>query len=222
MDNLIQTSFIPKQVVTAKPPPVNSGGAIGLFSVLSFIVLLLSVLFAGGTYAYKMMLQNEIYSPCQEIGSSIQPNTDPSITGATIDRQCGLSESLTVERDRLQSSRLEQMAKLDYKMKKATAVLDRHLTMIPLFNLLSQYTLKTVRFTRLDIKDVSINLEGIASSYEDVAVQEKDLNNAKGIINPVFSDLNLNNRGDVTFKLSFQAAPSILKYSSFSLNNLTP
>ena len=75
----IQSSFIPKQVLTpdlrARKQPV------GLFLLLSVVVLIISVLFLGGVYAYKFKINDDINGAC--------PTDDPNDTNG-----CGLIASI--------------------------------------------------------------------------------------------------------------------------------
>ena len=213
MDNsTISTSFIPKQTITPKIEPARrEEGGVGLFTVLTFIILFLSLAMAGGSYAYKLYLVSHIYGPCQQT-SQIQPNTDSlGLTGET-DRKCGLYLSLEDMRRRLDSDRLARMERLDAKMKMATQVLNSHMSLVPLFDFLGTSTLKTVRFTKLATLNGEANLEGIASGYEDIAVESNVLNNMPEVSNVMFSDLNLDQKGNVVFKLKFKVDTARLKY----------
>ncbi len=216
MEPSLQTSFIPKQTMAPVKPAGQAqydpkSGGMGLFTLLSFIVLFLSLVAAGGTYGYKIYLQNILYGKCAET-SQLQSNSDSlGLTGET-EFKCGLYLSLVEWNRRLQDDRLVRMQRLDTKMKMATDVLNSHMSLVPLFDFLSNNTLKTVRFTKLSTLNGEVNLEGTASGYEDIAVQSNILNSMPEVSGALFSDLNVDQKNNVTFKLKFQVNPSRLKY----------
>lgn len=215
MEPALQTSFIPKQTITPTSPKPGTQyapqGGMGLFTLLSFIILFLSLAAAGGTFAYKTYLQNVLYGKCAET-NQLQPNNDTlGLTGET-DFKCGLYLSLVEWNRRLQDDRLVRMQRLDTKMKLGTEVLNSHMSLVPLFDFLSTSTLKTVRFTKLSTSNGEVNLEGTASGYEDIAVESNILNSMPEVSGALFSDLNVDLKNNVTFKLKFQVDPSRLKY----------
>lgn len=215
MEPSLQTSFIPKQTITPQKtaPQRTSDGGMGLITLLSFIILFLSIATAGGTFAYKTYLQSVLYGKCQE-SDQLQPNNDSlGLTGDT-DFKCGLYLSLVEWNRRLQDDRLVRMQRLDMKMKLATEVLNSHMSLVPLFDFLSASTLKTVRYTKLSTLNGEVSLEGTASGYEDIAVESNILNKMPEISNALFSDLSVDQKNNVTFKLKFQIDPKHLKYVS--------
>jgi hypothetical protein len=216
MDNTLQTSFIPKQTIVARPT-VSGGGGMGLLTTLSFVILLISLLLAGGTYLYQQYLISHIYGACQG-NSQGQPNTAQlGVSGGT-NRSCGLYLSLDNKKSSLDEQRLYEMERLDTKMKLASSVLSNHITLTPLFDLLGANTLKTIRFNKFSSDNGIVKLSGMASSYEDVAVESNIVNKIAGIKDPSFSGLNLDDKGNVVFQLSFSIDPSHLRYNSTTVN----
>jgi hypothetical protein len=215
MEPTLQTSFIPKQAVPVSRPqstPSSGGntGGMGLITLLSFIILFLSIVAAGGTFAYKSYLQSKLYGPCEQTGQ-FQPNGSLGLTETT-DFKCGLYFSLKEWNRRLQDDRLVKMQRLDNKMKLATGILDSHMSLVPLFDFLSSNTLKTVRYTKISTSNGDVILEGTASGYEDIAVQSNILNSMPEVSGALFSNLSLDQKNNVTFQLKFSVDPSRLKY----------
>ena len=225
MEPSLQTSFIPKQALNpaqvnrsaGAPKTVKSEGA-GLFTLLSFVILFLSVAAAGGTFVYRNHLLNLLYSPC-EVTAQTQPNGDILGQAGTVDSECGLHASLEDKRRKLDDESLSRMQRLDTKMKLATTVLNGHLSLLPLFDILSTSTLKTLRFTKFNTLNQQVNISGVASSYEDIAVQSEVLNDMPEIKNALFSNLDLDKEGNVIFNLTFSVSPSALTYRSIFLDN---
>lgn len=203
MDGGIQTSFIPKQESFVKQLP-KKGAPMGLFVIVSAIILAISLVFFAGAYAYKTILYNEINAGCGQANSAG-------------DQKCGLLSSVQIERQNLNPERLMAYRRLDAKMKIAKDIIEKHNTFIPFFNVLATSTLKTIRYTKFDYNDKNgINLTGIASSYEDIAVQSKVFNQIKQIKSFMFSDLDLNDKGYISFKLVLTLDPSIISYKLYS------
>jgi len=220
MEPTLQTSFIPKQTMTPQKQEAQYApqGGMGLFTLLSFIVLFLSLATAGGSFAYKTYLQSVLYGACEQT-SDLQLNNDIlGLTGET-DFKCGLYLSLLEWNRRLQDDRLVIMQRLDTKMKLASQVLDSHMSLVPLFDFLSTSTLKTVRYTKLSTLNGEVSLEGTASGYEDIAVESNILNSMPEVSGALFSDLSTDLKNNVTFKLKFQVNPSYLEYAPVVTTN---
>lgn len=198
MENDFKTSFIPKQALVQSP--VSTGRPISLVSTISLVVLLLSVLLAGGTYGYEQLLASEITRPCPD------PNQ-------TVTKGCGLKASLDKEKKALDEGLLTEFKRLAAKLNLASVLIDKHVTVLPIFDLLSKITLETVRYTSLDYNNLTINIAGVAQSYEDIAVQSNVFDRERLISSFIFSDLNLDNQGNVVFKLVINLDPRLLKYS---------
>jgi hypothetical protein len=181
-------------------------------TVISFILLLLSLAAAGGAFAYKNYLQARIYSPCKTT-SQVSPNSDLLGLSGDIEKECGLYASLEEMRRRLDSERLEKIKRLDTKMEMASKVLASHSTLIPLFDLLSTTTLKTIRYTKFSTAAGQVNLSGTASGYEDIAVESNILNAMPEVRNALFSNLDLDQNGRVTFTLNFGVDAGKLRFA---------
>ena len=216
MDSTIQSSFIPKQTinpVSSRSTAGSSDTGVGLFTILSFVILFISLVGAGGSFAYKSYLQAKIYSPCKTT-SQVDPNTELLGLSGDIESRCGLYSSLEEMRRRLDNERLTKMQRLDTKMKLASVVLSSHSTIDPLFNFLSTSTLKTIRYTRFSMTGGEAKLQGTASGYEDIAVQSNVLNSMPEVENSLFSDLDLDPKGNVAFTLSFRVNPKKILYTA--------
>jgi|SRR3989344_729855 len=203
----IQTSFIPKESLA--PVPVRSVTPLSsLLSVLAVIIFILACLSWGGVYLYAQSLQKQITE---------------------------LESSLNLKSEEFQQSTLERFEKLDRLVRVSQQLIDRHTTLVPLFNLLEERSLTDVRFKSFQYsigtgsgagssvagnKEISVHLSGEAKSYTAVA-QQSDLLGDKnhelkdGILtNVIFSNLNLDQTGNVTFDVSFLVNPKLLSYKT--------
>ena len=173
------SAFIPKRPLTRAEAPRPR--PISLFLVVSLLVLVLVLVFFAGTYAWQGILDNDINRPCQELSG-----------GDARTRRCGLVATVELEEQNIDRDTILLLQRLDYKLAQAEELLDQHQTIIPVFELLEELTLTTVRYTKMSHTETSINLDGQASSYEDIAVQSEVFAQHKGRISSfIFSDFNL-------------------------------
>lgn len=192
----IQTSFIPKQNLANNVARVSSQATMGIFMVVGMAIMAVSLLVFAGAYGYQYMLADSINRACE-------PNNDQG---------CGLWASLERDKRELQVERIVRFSRLDAKMKTAAGIINSHVTMMPLLDTLEDLTLQTVRYTKLDLTDKGIAIEGVAVGYEDIAVQLKSFKESGKIKSAVFSGLGLDQRGNVTFKLALAVDPKLLSY----------
>lgn len=203
MDNQLQTSFIPKQSTPNKIVPEESKTGGSLIGTLSLIILLASAILAAGAFGFKFYLANSINKDC--------PDPNQLQTAG-----CGLVASLEVDKRNLDESLLNKMLRFDSKIRAGTTILNNHQSLIPFFDLLGNLTLKTVRYTSFSLKGGEVTLGGLATNYEDVAVQQKVFETNKNFINPQFSGLDLDPKGNVSFKVTFKVLPELLSYARYA------
>jgi len=184
-----QTSFIPKNPITEEKLKVHE--PINPFRF--FIVILFFIVFvgSGGIYLYKVFLAKKLVSIDAELRRI----------------ETGFDQGL-----------VNDMQKLASRLGASKEVLSNHIVVSPLFNILEQNTLKTVRFNKFQYdfsrekSEIDIKMTGQASSYTSLALQAGILGSQKGIISPVFSNLDVDNKGRVTFDLDFSIDPKFLLY----------
>ena len=113
---------------------------------------------------------------------------------------------------------IEEYIRLDTRIDTARLLLANHIAFSNLLDYLNQFTLKTVRY--IDFK-YDINAEGMANvtmtgqakNYNSVAYQSEVFGKNKNLKNPIFSNLDLNEKGDVTFSFNTQLDPAFLSYT---------
>ena len=108
----VQSSFIPKQVLTSQARPRRE--PLGLFFALTLVVAVLSVLFFAGVYLYRSSLQSQIERDC--------PSVDPTAVEG-----CGLLASLEVRRRSLEQPLIVKIEQLDKQLEQAATLLNSHL-----------------------------------------------------------------------------------------------
>jgi hypothetical protein len=108
---------------------------------------------------------------------------------------------------------------LDRRLNATVSILDEHIAVSPIFSLIEKSTLSTVQFTKFDYEmpsdatgDVKVTLTGIAPGYEAIALQNDAYASEKTIKNPKFSNLELDQRGRITFDVEFYVERGELAY----------
>ncbi|MBI4136247.1 MAG: hypothetical protein HY481_01715 [Candidatus Vogelbacteria bacterium] len=193
----IQSSFIPKQVLTKEPRPRRE--PLGLFFLLSLVVLFIILLFFAGAYVYRTTLESDINRAC--------PSANPgAIEG------CGLVASIEARRQSLDQTLILKIERLDKLLKRAASILDNHRTLLPVFRFLEAETLQTIRYSSFGQTGSSLNLRGSARNYEGIALQSIIFAGNSRVKDFVFSDLNADAGGRVSFSLKLEVDPKLLNY----------
>ena len=190
MDQNFQTSFIPKKPMI-KESAVSSR-PVGILLIISLFILFLTLLMTGGLYFYKGIIAKQI-----------------------IDKD----KSLTLAKNDFEPAKITELQILDKRLRAATEILSNHITITPVFNVLEQITMKTVRFTKFSYnfeaeKNTAINIKmsGLAVGYRSVALQADLFAKNKNFIDPIFSNLTLDNNGNVLFDLEFSVDLDFVNY----------
>jgi hypothetical protein len=190
MDQNFQTSFIPKKPIVEER--VVSSQPVGFLMTISLLILFIVLLGTGGLYFYKVITEK---------------NND------------SMKTSLSTAQNSFEPSKITELQLLDKRLRVATEVLDNHVAITPIFTMLNAITMHTVRFTKFSYDlgtgsnaDVDVKMSGVAVGYRSVALQSDLLAQNKNIINPVFSNLNLDATGNVLFDLEFSVNPNFINY----------
>lgn len=196
MDKEFQTSFVPKKPIIEKATTTHSGGGLsGAFNLIALVVFIASILAAGATYFYR---------------------------GSLVDRVESYKESLERARNAFEPSLITELQVLDKRMRAASEILDNHVVVSPIFELIGKVTLPTVRysdfsyeFNEEDPRLVDVIMTGEAKGYNYIALQADLLKKEKFIKNPIFSDFTLDQGGNVDFALTFSVDKSFVLYEAF-------
>lgn len=200
MEQNFQTSFIPKKPIMEER--VTSARPVGVLLLGSIFILFVVLLGTGGIYFYKGSLNNNLTS---------------------------MQNSLALEKNSFEPSEITQLQVLDKRLQASTEILNNHIAISPVFAELENITMHTVRFTKFSYggtnanngtttvtatkpNTVDIQMSGIATDYRSVALQSDLFNQDKNFSNPVFSNLTLDNNGNVLFDLEFSVPLSFVNY----------
>jgi len=196
MEQNFQTSFIPKKpmieerAVATKP--------VGFLLVLSIFLLCTMVVASGGLYFYRDVVTKNITK---------------------------MESDLNLAKNRFEPSKITQLQTLDKRLRASTEILSKHLAISPIFKALQSVTMKTVRFTKFDytLDDerttrVLVKMSGVAIGYRSVALQSNLFAQNKYFIDPIFSNLSLDNSGNVLFDLEFSVDPTFVDFKNTLLH----
>ncbi len=190
MDPQVRTSFIPKKPITAAAP-VRRGG-VGVFFLIGLIVFLASLIAAGASFGYLRFLTQSIASK-----------------SASLERARGAFEPAVVE----------ELIRLDNRMRFGSQVLGAHIAPSAIFALLERGTLASVRFKSFDYALESegkavISLGGEARSFSDIALQSDTFGENRALRDLFFSNINIDQGGIVVFTMRAIVDPSLLAYTA--------
>lgn len=190
MEQDFQTSFIPKKPIIEERAAVAR--PVSLLTIISIFIFFTVILASGGLYFYKVYLTKNITQ---------------------------MQGDLNLAKGRFESSKIVQLQVLDKRLIASTEILSKHIAISPIFQALQTLTMKTVRFTKFSYSlgdekssNVNIKMSGMALGYRSIALQSDIFTKNKYIIDPVFSNLSLDNSGNVLFDLEFLVDPSFVDY----------
>ncbi|MFA6353344.1 MAG: hypothetical protein WCW93_00180 [Candidatus Paceibacterota bacterium] len=193
MEQNFQTSFIPKKPML-KEESTTYARPVNFFLIISIFVLVTILVATGGLYFYKGIVEKKITK---------------------------LDSTLNLAKNRFEPSKITELQKLDKRLRASNEILTQHTTVVPIFKALEQITMKSVRFTKFSYdlstdKDnktlINIKMSGVAIGYRSVALQSDLFTKNKNLLDPVFSNLVLDNSGNVIFDLDFSVNPSFINY----------
>jgi len=186
-----QSSFIPKGpiVSNASAPVAKSRGEKSLLGFLASLIFGISVLIALGVVGYKFYLNYSIKSMAAEVESG---------------------------RQALNSEVVSEITRLNNRIEATETLVGNHLVLSPLFRFLEVSTLRNVRFTDFDFTDTDsgyeLSLQGEARGYSALALQADVFNKSEYFRDPIFSDIRLDERGNVAFSFTAVINPALLSY----------
>lgn len=196
MEPQFQTSFIPKKPLTQE---VNSKAPtrVSLLNFISTVFFIGTLVVSGFLYFYISSLNTKI---------------------------ANLKANLEQEKQSFDYETIETMQVLSKRIQGAKEILSNHIAVSPLFSLIENITLKTVQYTKFDYStedinggNIKVSLSGVAPGYKSIGLQEEEFTKSRYIKNPVFKNLTLGDRGQVSFDVEFFVDKSYLNYS----NNVT-
>ena len=204
MDSQLQTSFIPKKPVMEARAPI-SRASVSFMSIIATIIVIIAGILFGGSYFYRLTMTKQR----DTITTRIIENTKT-----------------------FNSDFLKEVTTLDRRINAANTILSGHVLVSPIFTRLEQLTLKSIQYTKFEFtgrKDgtssIGVKMSGKATGYAAIASESDVLagvnsQNNTYFLNPIFSNLNLDDKARVSFDLSFSVDPDLVSYRSY-INRLS-
>src|SRR3989344_4992453 len=192
MEPKFQSSFIPKGPLAssvASPIPGQKTKGRGLLAFLALVTFIISVVLALGMFGYKFYLKYHI----DEMGTALEE-----------------------ARATLQPETIRELTRLDDRIISTKELVSKHRALTPLFEFLEISTSRTVRFNSFSYsttdRGLELDMKGEARGYAALAFQADIFNKSKYFKDPIFSDLNLNEKGSVVFSFTAVVDPSLVLY----------
>lgn len=181
-----QSSFIPKEPITEE---VFKKKKAGIFGVLAVSLFATSIVVSIGIFFYKGVLENEIKN---------------------------LQSQLAESEKNIDKKTINEMSQFSKKLETVKSIVAKHQVLSNLLGSLASSTVSSVYFTSFDYrgleKNLSIDLKGKAQNYTAVALQENAFAQNEDFKSALFSNLNLDEKGLVSFDLKVSVDPKIFIY----------
>lgn len=198
MEPKFQSSFIPKGPVatTGTATRISRESRASLLGTLALFIFVLSLILSVGVFGYERYLISHIGK---------------------------MGTDLVAAKASLQPEVINAIARLDERIVSTGDLLNNHIVLSPLFDYLEASTLKSVRFNEFQYQTteqgLTLMMRGQARGYAAVSLQAQIFNKSPYMKNPIFSDLDLDDKGNVTFSFKTQLDPSIVSYKK-SVNSI--
>jgi len=190
MEQNFQTSFIPKKPMIEERTVASR--PISFLTVVSVVIFFTVIIATGALYFYDRILVKNIIK---------------------------MENDLNLAKNRFEPSKIIQLQVLDKRLRASSEILSKHIAISPIFEALQSITLKTVSYTKFsyDFDDsknakIKVKMNGVAVGYRSVAFQSDLFAKNKYLIDPVFSNLLLDDKGNVLFDLEFSVDPTFVDY----------
>jgi hypothetical protein len=181
-------TFIPKKPLLAKNSSHSSN--VGIFFIISLIIFLISIGLTIFAYSYSIFLKKRVEN---------------------------MSTSLERAKSAFEPSLIVELKRVNARINEAENILKNHVSFSEFFKVLEEDTLKSIRFKQFnyslaDNGDIDITISGEAKGYSSIALQSDLFGENKYIKNPIFSNLGLDNFGNITFNMTASVDKSLILY----------
>lgn len=184
-----QSSFIPKNPIDTQQ--VFESKKIGVVGVLVISLFICSIILSIAVAVYKNMLKSDI---------------------------ANLQTELITAGDKIDKKTIKEMVQFSQKLDIVRSIVFKHRVISGFLSSLASSTVISVSFTDFNYNDLVsgspiVTMKGQTNSYASVAQQESVFAKNKYWKQVSFSNLNLTNKGVVTFDMSVTLDPQISIYA---------
>ncbi len=192
MEVKMQTSFIPKKPIIESP---SSGSGVSLFLLLSIILFIVALALAAGVWFWQKSLVSKIEAD---------------------------KTSLVAAKDSYEEATISPLIRLNDRIETSKLLLDQHLAVSPVFIMLEQNILRSIRLKSMKFSDapnnkIKIDLSGTAGSYDALSKQSDAFGSEalrKFITQPVISDFSPTADGSISFNFTASVDPALVSYAN--------
>lgn len=186
----IKTSFIPKASLKVEHRREATHAPIALASLIATILLVLAVAGAAGVFLYQQYLISSIASK---------------------------KDSLERARAAFQPETIRELARVDTRLEVGTELLNAHLSPSLLLDEIAARTLTSVRFGGFQFTHGAggkymLSMSGVAKSFNAVALESDEFGKSEMWTNPIFSNINFDQTGNVAFDVTAEVIPARILY----------
>lgn len=190
MAEQFQTSFIPKKTFDVGAPTKQTPSSVaGIISFVAVILFVLSAVSAVGVFFYERFLIASIANK---------------------------QETLERAKSAFEPELIRELSRLDDKFAIGRRLLDEHVAPSGVLDLLEDITLATVRYNSfaylVDEIGPRITLQGTGRTFSSIALQSDEFARNRSLREPVFSGLDLDERGNVSFSATALIDPVLVSY----------
>jgi len=192
METGIKSSFIPSDATSLSSSPriPTRTGFADLLVLISIVLVVASVALAAAVFLYLQYMQTSSASKLEQLERA---------------------------KDAFEPSLIQELTRLDDRMRAGSQVLQNHIAPTAFFRVLEQLTLQTVAFGNLDFQavdhqNITIKMAGLAASVNSIALQADYMSRSGMITSPIFSNIN-RAAGGFQFELAANINPSSLRYA---------
>ncbi len=176
----LRTTFIPHKPASTLTRTDAAPRTVHVVVLLGGVIFLVSLAVAAGSYFYRAIL-------LRDIGT--------------------LSSSITRAEEIISPALVVRLGEFDKRAGAVKTLLDNHIVLTPVFDLLSALAISSVRFSKFEYAlgregDAKMTLSGEARSYSALAAESDILGKSEHVKEPIFSNFELNPQGNVTFDFS--------------------
>lgn len=193
-------SFMPHEMPSSAQALNNQRRGVGdLMALLSIVLVVASIALAAGIFLYGGYLHSSAASKTDQLERA-KAAFEPSL--------------------------INELTRLDDRMRAASEVLGTHIAPTTFFNMLEQTTIQTIAFSSLsfeasDPQNMKIEMDGVAASVNAIALQADLFSRGGMITSPIFSNIDRELDG-VHFNLSAQVNPAAISYSQVAAGVAAP
>jgi hypothetical protein len=192
MDQKFRTSFIPKQEVIRSEVRRPTAFRLSIFSIIAMSLFGLAVILAIVIFVWQRSLVSYIDK---------------------------MNDDLVAVRLKFEPKTVDTLVRLDHRIESGKKILASHNGMEPVLKFLEDETLKDIRYKNLEYTydlngKMKITMGGEARNFLTIASQSALWSGEHRVVNPLFNDLNVDEKDFARFSFQSSLDPTFFLYKS--------